>query len=94
MSALKKVTAVVLGTGSAAGYLATAAVEVSLRGAAMKIGDGNVKNSEGKTYTRKDFESAAETCKRGEEFFAKGVSKAVELWKDKDDKAQQEELTD
>ena len=83
MSALKKVGAVVLGTGSAAGYLATAVGEAYLKAAAKKIGNGSVTNSEGKTFTGKDFESAAETCTRGEEFFAKGFDNAVKLWKDK-----------
>lgn len=83
MSALKKVGAVVLGTGSAAGYLATAAGEVYFKAAAKTIGKGSVTNSEGKTVTGKDFESSAEKCKRGEEFFAKGFDNAVKLWKDK-----------
>jgi len=84
MSAGKKIGAVALGTVSAAGWLVTNLIKEGFKAAANKAGSGGYTGSNGRTYTREDFNGAAKKCDRGEDIFAKGFKGAIKLWKDKD----------
>ena len=82
MSVMKKVGAVALGTGAAAGWLATNAIKAALETAAKNVGDGGRVGSDGKIYTRKDYKGAADKYKS--DIWGKGFKAAVKLWKEKD----------
>ena len=84
MSVGKKVGAVALGTVTVAGWLVTNLVKAGFSAAAQKAGNGGYTGSNGRTFTKNDFNSAAKKCERGEDIFAKGFKGAVKLWKDKD----------
>ena len=82
MSLLKKMGAVAVGAGSAAGFVAVSAVKAAFEAAAKKVGNGTYVASNGKEYTGENYTSAAEKCNG--DIFIKGFKKAVELWKEDD----------
>lgn len=85
MSFLKKLGAVVIGTGAATGWLATTLIKAGLETAGNKLGNnGTATSSNGKTYTGRDFKDAASNIGSKEGFFKAGFKKAGELWNDKD----------
>ncbi|MBO4619392.1 MAG: hypothetical protein J5654_04715 [Victivallales bacterium] len=84
MSFLKKLGAVALGTASAAGWVASAAIKAGLEAAGDKLGNGSATSSSGRTYTRSDFQNSANQAKKGEGFFEQGFKAAGKLWNDED----------
>ena len=82
MSFLKKLGAVVVGAGSAAGWLACNAVKAALESTADKIGNGSVTDSKGNTYTARDYRDKANSLEKKDSLWNDGFDKAKELWKD------------
>lgn len=84
MSFFKKLGAVALGTASAAGWVASAAIKAGLEAAGDKLGNGSVTSKSGRTYTRSDFQGTADQMGKGEDTFANGFKRAKRLWEGKE----------
>ena len=77
MSFFDKLGAVVVGTGSAVGWLATNAVKATLEKAADTVGNGT--SSTG--YTSRDYKNQANLLETKNELWKSGFDKAQKLWK-------------
>ena len=83
MSLLKKLGAVAVGAGSLAVGTAAALVQTGLESCAKKVGSGSVSDSNGNTYTSKDFDQKAEQCGNfGVGIITGGFKAAKNLWQD------------
>ena len=82
MSLLKKLGAVVVGTGTAAGWLATQAMKAAMERAAGKIEDGSVSSRNG--YSASDYRDKANELGEKDDLWKSGFKKTKELWNDED----------
>ena len=82
MSFLKNLGAVVVGTGSAAGWLACNAVKAALEAKAEKLGNGSAIDSKGNTFTASDCRKRANAIESKNHLWDDGFKKAKELWTD------------
>ena len=84
MSFLKKMEAVVLGAGSAAGWLATNAVKAALETVADKVGNGSFSDSKCNSYTARDYREKASELDGKNSLWSSGFKTTKELWNDED----------
>ena len=82
MSFLKKLGAVVVGTGSAAGWLACHAVKAAFESTAERLGNGSATDSKGNTYTARDYRDQAKNLESKDSLWDDGFKKAKEMWSD------------
>ena len=80
MGFFSKLGAVVVGVGSAAGWVASQAASAALDSMGDKIGKGSVSDSRGNSYTGRDYHNKARDLESKSGFFEGGFSKAKELW--------------
>ena len=84
MSFLKKLGAVVVGTGTAAGWLATNAIKAGFEATAEKLGNGTTS----KGYSARDYRDKAKELegklKSEDSLWKSGFKKTKELWNDED----------
>ena len=80
MSILKKLGAVALGTASLAGGAITLIAKETLEKAGNIAGSDGFTGSNGRTYTKDDYNNLAKKCNN--DIFKKGLKKAVDLWND------------
>ena len=84
MSFIKKMGAVALGVGSAAGWLATNAAKAALEATADKLGNGTLSDSKGNSYTSRDYRDKAKDLEGKNGLWKSGFEKTKELWSDED----------
>ena len=84
MSFLKKLGAVALGVGSAAGWVATNALKAAIESTADKIGNGSISDSKGNSYTARDYRDKARELEDKNGLWNSGFKKTQELWNDED----------
>ena len=84
MSFLKKIGAVALGVGSAAGWAATNAVKAAFETTADRIGNGSLSDSKGNSYTARDYRDKASELEAKNGLWSSGFKKTKELWNDED----------
>lgn len=84
MSFFKKLGAVALGVGSAAGWAATAAAKAAFESTADRIGNGSITSKNGNTYTGRDYRDAAHKMESKDGLWKSGFQKTKELWNDND----------
>ena len=84
MSFLKKLGAVALGVGSAAGWTATNAMKAVFEATADKIGNGSLSDSKGNSYTARDYRDKARELEGKNGLWSSGFEKSKKLWNDED----------
>ncbi len=80
MSFFKKLGAVTLGVGTAAGWLASNAVKAAFEATADKLGNGTTSNG----YSASDYRSKAKEIEGKDDLWKSGFKKTKELWNDED----------